>query len=170
MITFRLGDSLPVETWLRWKAKLEHEEPEAQRRSKRLRDAVENYLDRGQGSCLFRDPGYARLVEESLLYFDGQRYRIMGWVVMPNHVHALIEIWDGFPLMQIVHSWKSYTSHEIGKLRPLAGTLWQADYFDRFIRDEKHFHRALFYIENNPVKAGLCTKPEDWPFSSARFR
>lgn len=45
--------------------------------------------------------------------------------------------------------------------------LWQRDYYDRFIRDEEHLHRCIAYIRRNPVKAGLCLKPEDWPYGSA---
>ncbi len=47
---------------------------------------------------------------------------------------------------------------------------WQKEYFDRFIRNARHFAKVVAYIENNPVKARLCEKPEDWPFSSAWFR
>ncbi len=47
---------------------------------------------------------------------------------------------------------------------------WMEEYFDRYIRNADHFRNAVNYIENNPVKAGLCSKPSDWPFSSAWFR
>ena len=170
MITFRLCDSLPAEVWIRWKAKLEREETEKEKRRVKLHDAAENYLDKGYGCCLLRQFPYAQIVENAILHFDKERYWLMGWVIMPNHVHVLAEMREGYSLGEIIHSWKSFTAHEIGKLNQTAGTLWQADYFDRFMRDESHFHRAMHYIENNPVKAGLCLKPEDWPFSSARFR
>ena len=67
-------------------------------------------------------------------------------------------------------SFKSYTSHEANKLLDQHGQFWMEDYFDRYVRDEKHFASAIAYIENNPVKARLCKKPEDWLFSSAWFR
>ncbi len=70
-------------------------------------------------------------------------------------------------LDRVVQSWKRYSAHRINGCLGRTGTLWARDYFDRYIRDESHFNRALAYIRNNPVKAGLCAKPEDWPFSSA---
>ena len=45
------------------------------------------------------------------------------------------------------------------------GRLWAPDYFDRFVRNERHFENARYYIENNPVKAWLVGRPEDWPCS-----
>ena len=51
-----------------------------------------------------------------------------------------------------------------------SGQFWMEDYFDRYIRNEKHYWNTVRYIENNPVKARLCKEPSDWPFSSAWFR
>jgi len=97
----------------------------------------------------------------------------MAWVVMPNHVHVLIRVYEGATLGKIVQSWKSYTGRQIAELGlgvPRAGatgrSVWMRDYWDRFIRDEKHFNAAVEYIHGNPVKAGLVKNPEDWPWSS----
>jgi REP element-mobilizing transposase RayT len=65
---------------------------------------------------------------------------------------------------------KSFTSHEANKILGRRGQFWMEEYFDRYIRDAKHFSNAIAYIENNPVKAGLCARPEEWPFSSAWWR
>lgn len=70
----------------------------------------------------------------------------------------------------IVRSWKSFTAHECNKLLGRSGRFWQREPFDRYIRNKQHFQRAVSYIEENPVKAGLCRKPEDWQWSSARRR
>jgi REP element-mobilizing transposase RayT len=117
-----------------------------------------------------KDPRIAALVESALLYFDNVRYRLPAWVVMPNHVHALLIPTTGFSLEDILHSWKSFTSNEANKKLRRNGRFWQEDYYDRFIRSGQHYVDAIDYIENNPVKARLCHRPEDWPFSSARFR
>ncbi|NOT58867.1 MAG: hypothetical protein HOP19_01445 [Acidobacteria bacterium] len=50
-----------------------------------------------------------------------------------------------------------------------AGQLWQKKPFDRYIRNERHFHKAVEYLENNPVAARLCAASADWPWSSAAF-
>ena len=65
---------------------------------------------------------------------------------------------------------KSFTANEANKVLVRTGDVWQREYHDRFIRDDDHYRNAVVYIENNPVKAKLCRAPEEWPFSSARFR
>jgi putative DNA methylase len=75
-----------------------------------------------------------------------------------------------YELSKILHSLKSYTAHRANQLLATTGRFWQVEYFDRFIRDYHHFSRARAYIENNPVKAGLCARPEDWSYSSAHHR
>jgi REP element-mobilizing transposase RayT len=167
-VTFRLADSLPANLLERWTRELEHLEKrdfDAERRRR-----IENYLDVGHGIAWMKDPRIAALVESALLYFDSVRYRLPAWVVMPNHVHALLIPTTGFSLENIVHSWKSFTANEANKKLRRNGRFWQEDYYDRFIRSRRHYLEAIDYIENNPVKARLCDKPEDWPFSSARFR
>src|SRR3989442_1258933 len=89
---------------------------------------------------------------------------------MPNHVHFLATPFSGVELSAILHSIKSYTSHEAKRILGRDGRFWQRESFDRFIRDHKHFVDVVAYIENNPVRARLCEKPSDWPFSSAWFR
>jgi REP element-mobilizing transposase RayT len=94
---------------------------------------------------------------------------MLAWVVMPNHVHVLIE--DGeTPLSTIIRNWKSFASVEANKLLGRTGRFWQPEYWDHFMRDEEQTRKAIRYIENNPVKAGFCRTPEAWPFASARFR
>ena len=89
---------------------------------------------------------------------------------MPNHVHLLCTPVTGHSLEEIMHSLKSYTANEANKILGREGRFWQKEYFDRYIRNARHFAKVVAYIENNPVKARLCKKAEDWPFSSASFR
>lgn len=77
---------------------------------------------------------------------------------------------EKFKLKRLLHSLKSYTAHEANKILDRDGKFGIDDYFDRYTRNEKHFYKTIEYIKNNPVKAGLCEKPSDWPFSSAWFR
>ena len=109
----------------------------------------------------------AALAQESLLHFDGQRYRLLAWCVMPNHVHVVIEPIEGHTLSVIVKSWKSFTSRQANTRLGRTGAFWEADYFDRYMRNEDHLMRTIEYVENNPVKAGLVEEPADWPWSSA---
>ena len=134
------------------------------------RKRIEYYLDQGHGACWLKNPIIAELVEGSLRHFDGGRYRLLAWCVMPNHVHAIAEMMVGFPLEDVVQNWKSYTAHEINRILGRRGRVWQPEGFDRYIRNETHFNRVVGYIEENPVNAGLVVDAKDWAWSSARLR
>lgn len=134
------------------------------------RRKLEDYLDRGHGDCSLRNPRIAELMENSMLFHHRQRFDLLAWVVMPNHVHALFEVGNTTPLSGIMQNWKSISAAAANKLLGRAGDFWQDDYWDTFMRNEEQTGKAIRYIENNPVKAKLCRAPEEWPFSSARFR
>ena len=163
MINYRLHDAMPADKRHEWVGLFEIEE-ERERRIK-----IEEYLDSGRGECLLRQPEIAAVVEENFLRFDDDRYRLLAWVIMPNHVHVLVEIL-AMPMSLVVKNWKSYTAKIINRRLGRTGEFWQEDYFDRYIRDEAHLKKTVRYIENNPVKAGLVKFAPEWPFSSARFR
>lgn len=131
---------------------------------------VAKYEDEGHGACWLRDARIANLVQNALLKFDNERYRLLAWCIMPNHVHVMIETIEGFPLDGILHSWKSFTATKSNKLLGRKGKFWQREYRDRFIRHAQHYADAVRYIEGNPVKARLVKLAVDWPFSSARFK
>jgi putative DNA methylase len=133
----------------------------------KLQERLIRYEDAGYGACYLRNPQIAELIENSLLHFDAERYRLLEWCVMPNHVHTLIETVPGNELGRIVQSWKSFTASEANRLLRRTGSFWMADYHDRYIRDDRHLAAVRAYIRNNPVKAGLCVRPDDWRFGSA---
>lgn len=162
-LTYRLADSLPEERRREWAAFMAIEDDLERQRK------LEGYLDLGHGACHLRDARIAELVQRNLWQHDGVKYRLLAWVVMPNHVHALIEVGQT-PLGKILQSWKGYTSKAANKILRREGTFWEDDYFDRYIRDEDHLRRVVRYIENNPVKARLVGAASDWGWSSARFR
>lgn len=162
-ITYRLGDALPASRRSEWEIFLKLEDDLEKQRK------IEMYLDRGHGECHLRDPRVAALVQDNLWHHDGVKYRLLAWVIMPNHVHVLVEIWQ-VPLGEILKSWKSYTSKMANKTLRCRGTFWEEDYFDRYVRDDEHYQRVVHYIENNPNKAGLVKAPADWPWNSARYR
>ena len=167
-VTFRLADSIPLdrlELLENELACLPKERAVAERRKR-----IEAWLDLGLGCAWLGEPRVAEIAEEALLYFDGQRYILQAWVVMPNHVHALFSSHDGFGLSSILHSWKSFTAKSANVVLGRGGQFWQEDYFDRYIRNSRHYSMALDYIEMNPVIAGLCERKEDWQFGSARRR
>jgi REP element-mobilizing transposase RayT len=168
-LTFRLHDAVPDTVVDTWKAKLSWIEnlPATDPREVKLRKLVAQYEDAGHGACWLRDERIAALVEQALLHFDDQRYRLIAWCVMLNHVHGLIETREGWPVATIVHSWKSYTAHAANQILNRIGDFWFREYHDRFIRDDQHFANTVNYIEQNPVKARLVGAPEEWRWSSA---
>lgn len=168
-VTFRLADAVPTTVIEGWRAELQlkGDEPADDPRFTELRERIERYADAGHGECWLRQPNVAQIVQDALLHFDGERYRLLAWCVMPNHVHVLIETKPGYPLGDIVHTWKSFTAKACNRALSRTGAFWMPDYFDRFIRDDAHLRAALEYIENNPVKAGLVSRPQTWAYSSA---
>jgi REP element-mobilizing transposase RayT len=189
-ITFRLADSLPQEKLKELEVELEDLKKKAElglgvpgsaepqlgssiniEAEKRKR--IEAWLDAGMGCCALRHPKMATVMEDTLLKFDGEKYRLLAWCVMPNHVHVLIEAM--MPLGGIVQSWKSYTGRwgltrnaELGLGVP-GKDFWMREYWDRYIRNEKHLADTIAYIHNNPAKAGLCHADEKWQWSSSRL-
>jgi len=167
-ITLHLGDAVPVKVIKRWERLLK--DLTDQHKLVVMQQRIEKYLDQGYGKCFLKDPMIAKLVQDSLLKFDGDRYNLFAWCVMPNHEHAMMTRSESLELETIMQAHKSYTAHEANKLLRRKGRFWMDEYYDRYVRNQDHFYNALRYIENNPVKAKLCAKPSDWPFSSAWFR
>ncbi len=164
-VCFHLFDSLPQHVLDKWREELKslpEKEAEIEKRTR-----IQDFLDSGYGECFLRDDRLAEIVENALLHFDGERYALHAWCVMPNHVHTLFTPEAGFKMSQISHSWKSFTANKCNQVLKRTGKFWEREPFDRYIRNEQHYRNALAYIENNPVKAGLCEKPEDWRWSSA---
>jgi putative transposase len=162
-ITFRLADSLPVSYSRQLHAA-------AQISSDAYHQELDDLLDANLGNCILRETRAAELVQNALLHFDAERYCLLAWVIMPNHVHTVIQVLPGYGLGQIIKSWKAYTANWINKQFGTSGAVWQPDYFDRVMRSEEHFHRTVAYIEYNPVKAGLVRRAQDWPYGSASAR
>jgi valyl-tRNA synthetase len=171
-IAFRLADSLPPEVLHAWNLEREgivlrakeqnrpltpHEERELDRL---YTTRIEAFLDSGQGACHLAKPEIASLVQEALRHFDGQRYDLIAWCIMPNHVHVIVRPFEGYDLPGILHSWKSFTAKQANKLLGATGSFWQDEYYDHLIRDEEDFNRHLTYVLQNPEKAGL----KAWPW------
>ena len=165
-LTFRLADSLPQNVIERYR--LEFEQGSISDREYYRK--IERYFDRGLGPRYLSDPRVADRLEETIRRFDGVKYKLFSWVIMPNHVHILLSPLVGVPLASIMHSIKSYTANSANRILGLSGKFWSAEYFDRYIRDAGHFERTFLYIERNPVKAGLVSSPKEWRYSSARYR
>jgi REP element-mobilizing transposase RayT len=147
-VTFRLFDSLPAEAIEKMRLMTS---PVADAD----RDA---FLDAGAGNCWLKLSEIAAVVQDALLHFDGERYRLLAWTVMPNHVHVLIEPLGNYAVGEVVSSWKRFSARMANRALGRSGSFWQDDYWDTYIRNERHLASTIAYIENNPVKAGLVKK------------
>jgi len=165
-VTFRLADSLPVEFFTKLKLRLDRDEITEIEYHREVQFA----LDLGHGPTYLRDPNVARIVADAILHLGRSKYSLDSWVIMPNHVHICFKQIPPATVTDIMHSLKGFTANACNKVLGRSGRFWSPDYFDRFIRDRKHLLNVRRYIEENPVKAGLCRSPEEWPWGSAGFK
>src|SRR6266545_3796789 len=163
-VTFRLGDSVPEALLLEWREEQKnwlkhHPKPwdwKTEREHKRrFVEDREDWLDQSHGSCLLRDSRAARIVADALRHFDLKRYVIDAFVIMPNHVHVLVQSTAGHSLPDIVHSWKSFTGNAINGLLNRDGQVWMPESYDHIVRDWRELLAIRQYIAANPEKAGL---------------
>jgi len=171
-LAFRLADSLPPHVAEAWRQEREEILLRAQQQGRPLTaheeieldrlygTRIEALLDSGHGDCDLAKPAIASLVQDALRHFDGQRYDLIAWCIMPNHVHVIIRPAEGYDLAGILHSWKSFTAKQANKELGKTGVFWQEESYDHLIRDENDFNHHLSYLLQNPEKAGL----EDWPW------
>ena len=176
-VTFRLADSLPADVLEHWRTERDRTVQRVEGKDRELTqqerhelaqlysNRVESHLNAGHGQCYLRDARIAELVQNALKHFDGERYDLIAWAVMPNHVHAVLKPYEGIELPDILHSWKSYTATKANELLGCSGAFWQSEYYDHLIRDEKDFIHQVNYVLNNPHKAEL----EEWPWVGVKM-
>jgi REP element-mobilizing transposase RayT len=167
-VTFRLSDSMPADLLKQWRAEREALEraatsaereltpAEAKRLARLQSAAMEKYLDAGHGSCWLRDDRIASIVADAMKHFDGDRYDLFGWCVMPNHVHAVIRPRGDQKLERLMHSLKSWTAHRSNEVLGRNGEFWQSEYYDHLIRDDEDLRHHVEYTLNNPQRVGLA--------------
>lgn len=157
-ITYRLVDSMPAAKLRQWQAERDewlrlHPEPWDETTASEYYDTfsvkLDEMLDAGYGSCVLARDDCRNIVIENLLHFNGERYVLHAFVVMPNHVHVVMEIVKCEDLTKVVHGWKSYTAKRINKVVGSEGQVWQSEYYDRLIRNVEHYTRTIEYIRKN---------------------
>jgi tRNA threonylcarbamoyl adenosine modification protein (Sua5/YciO/YrdC/YwlC family) len=166
-VTFRLADALPANVVADWEAErreivvracpetCELSEVEERRLADLFSQRVESYLDAGHGKCWLRDKRVAKMVRETLLHFQGERYDLVAWCIMPNHVHAIVRPAIGHTLSDILHTWKSFTAQRANLLLHRQGKFWQPESYDHLIRTDQDLRNQVRYLVENPAKAGL---------------
>lgn len=146
-ITYRLADSLPAAVTETLRRELEAirklvgDRTAVQRREIRARffRLLDEHLDAGFGECSLRQDAVASIVVQGWQRFDGERYRLISWCVMPNHVHVVVELFRGADLAQVIKAWKGAAAREANRLLSRSGRFWWRE---------------------NPLKIGL----RNWPY------
>jgi REP element-mobilizing transposase RayT len=166
-VTFRLADSLPqsvLKSYIRERDEIsritkkqerELSNDEKMRLQELYSDKVERFLDAGYGECWLREDSVADCVSSAITCFDGDRYKLYAWCIMPNHVHAVVQPNGNNTLEKIVHSWKSFTANKANSIVGRKGSFWQVEYFDHLIRSPQDFISTIEYVWLNPERAGL---------------
>jgi primosomal protein N' (replication factor Y) len=163
-VTFRLNDSVAQNVLDAWKKEREiwlnlHPAPwssdDRAEYHRRFTQRMEDLLDAGHGSCSLARPEIVQIVEDAFCHFDGTRYQLGDFVIMPNHVHLLVRPAEDEPLEKIIQSWKTFTSKAANKLLSTQGAFWREEYFDHIVRSEAQLEKISAYIRENPAKAKL---------------
>jgi Rad3-related DNA helicase/REP element-mobilizing transposase RayT len=166
-VTFRLADALPqavLDQWAGQRAEIvsraaaagrELTDEERRQLEFLFSDYVDQHLDAAHGACWLRRDEIAEVVANALKHFDGERYRLLAWCVMPNHVHVVVEPLGDAKLDQILHSWKSFTAHEVKKVQQILGAFWQPEYYDHLVRNEDDLAHSMQYAWGNADRAGM---------------
>jgi putative transposase len=175
-ITWRTDDSMPAPVMRRWQRerreilqnfgidsyapnwRLELSRLAADRRQqvhRQLASRFDHHLDCGHGPCVLKREEFASIVADSLHHFDGQRYELTDFTIMPNHVHLLAAFVDEESMLAQCESWKHYTAVQINRILGRKGRFWQQDGFDHLARSVDQFEALREYIAGNPMKARL---------------
>jgi hypothetical protein len=170
-VTSRLADSVPAEIQQKWRlrrdvwlkargvnsvkelTRLNQEDRHEYQRE--FTDRFHELLDAGHGECALKHPNCAELLCARLLAGHGTSYHLDAWVIMPNHLHAVVEPAAGTVLGEILRHWKGGSAHDINQILNRRGALWQAEPFDHIVRSEAQLNHYRRYIARNPEKAGL---------------
>ncbi|MBE7498673.1 MAG: transposase [Verrucomicrobiaceae bacterium] len=169
-ITSRLADSMPQEKLREW-----HQQRENWLQSHGIADITQldslseterhefhtvftakwhDWLDQGRGECHLRLTHLRELLIQRLFATQEPSCELDAWVIMPNHLHALVTP-TGKTLGEVVRVWKGGSASDINKALNRTGTLWQAEPYDHIVRSEAQTQHYRRYIAENPIKAGL---------------
>jgi putative transposase len=93
-------------------------------------------------------------------------FLVCGYVLMPDHWHALLLIRNPLTISRSVQQIKYISARKLNRHRKRKGTIWLHQFWDRFVRSKKEFGARMNYMKMNPVRKGLVSLAEDWPWSS----
>lgn len=158
-ITFRLSDSLPqpvVDKYLSDKERFVKEHPQPwdddikRQYSKLISNPVENFLDAGYGNCILKEPAIRQHLIDAINYYDADRFAVLAYVIMPNHVHMLAVPLNGYALDNTISSILRFSATGMNRLLGKKGRVWQTEPFDTIVRSHIQYVKCVEYIRHNP--------------------
>jgi putative transposase len=182
-VTYNLYGSIPNEIIAQWRVETNTQKEVIMKNSQDISGDLDKlarldfakkdkFLDTYTGGNHYlKSETLAKIVADTLHYWDGKRLELYAYTIMSNHVHTVFRLFDKyeiakpFYLEQIMHSIKLYSASQCNKLIGIEGQFWQEESYDRLIRDNEEMKRILQYTVYNPVKAGLCANPKDWKWT-----
>jgi len=184
-ITFWLHRSIPTDIMKKLKRNYDSEcrlllkIKEVNFRKKKIYDLqkkyfgiFDGYLDKSESNGKYlNDMRIANMITESIKYRDKKEYELLAYSILPNHVHLVIYV-ERFvkPLHKILQSLKRHTARQGNIILNRTGNpFWHSESYDHYVRDYWELSRILDYTINDPVKAGLVNKAEDWKWSYCKY-
>jgi len=143
---------------------------------------ADEWLDQRPAARHLEQPELAQIVVDSLFHFAGIRYDLLAYCIMPSHYHWVFRPIDAWiasiepgkkvqtARQRIQHSVNRYSGGKCNQYLEQKNRFWQPESYDHWIRDLDEFDRIVAYVEMNPVKAKLVSRPDQWLFSSAAYR
>ena len=112
----------------------------------------------------------AALVAGAIRHFDQDRYDLLAFCIMPNHVHLVLtplskDTGEHWSLARILHSIKGYSANRANRILGRSGAFWQHESYDHYARDTGELERIIAYVVQNPAKAGLTDEWTAWPWT-----
>jgi REP element-mobilizing transposase RayT len=136
------------------------------------------------GPDWLKEEAFAGMIADSLHYCDRRVYELEAYCIMSNHVHAVFtpyvpenwvaaDVWMNEPsddsvLSTIMQSLKGYTARKCNQALGRKGQFWEHESYDHYVRNAGEFDRIVNYVLNNPVKAGLVDRWQNWRWSYSR--
>jgi REP element-mobilizing transposase RayT len=185
-VTFRLAGSIPVDVLAQLHAEAEQTlseleaMPASPERTERLHleerrffGRWDAYLDQSRGPDWLLNSAIAKVVADAMRFYDGQRYDLLVYCIMSNHVHVVftprLKTAEAYtPLAQIIHTMKGYSAGRANQLLGRSGAFWLHESYDHWVRSPAELDRIVAYVVNNPVKAGLVAEWQAWPWTFYR--
>ncbi|CAN5394618.1 transposase [soil metagenome] len=172
-ITYRLADSMPKEiiNALQQEYKNEKEDLLIQPNKHSYFVAFDEYLDKYQSDKNYLSiPKIAEINKNAIHHFDSKYYQLICYCIMSNHIHLVIKLIEDAPdLSQTMHSIKRFTAKESNVVLNKSGKFWMQESYDHLVRTNAELRNIVNYVINNPVKAGLTDKWDDWPHTYVRM-